>query len=103
MIQRMGALVTVTITGQRMGTVGCIISGLQVSLNFSAYYSLFSLPCCFGLKRLEHCALGNIEGILLTPRFGATGRVTVGNTGVFFSDGSRKTGYKCFDTKVFGS
>jgi hypothetical protein len=27
----------------------------------------------------------------------------VGNTGVFFSDGSRKTGYKCFATKAFGS
>jgi hypothetical protein len=31
------------------------------------------------------------------------GRLSVGNTGVFFSDGSRKTGYKCFDKKAFGS
>ncbi|KAE9364378.1 hypothetical protein N431DRAFT_421305 [Stipitochalara longipes BDJ] len=31
------------------------------------------------------------------------GRIAVGNTGVFFSDGSRKTGYKCFAPKPFGS
>jgi hypothetical protein len=31
------------------------------------------------------------------------GRVSVGNTGIFFSDGSRKTGYKCFSNKPFGS
>jgi hypothetical protein len=31
------------------------------------------------------------------------GRIVVGNTGVFFSDASRKTGYKCFATKAFGS
>jgi hypothetical protein len=30
-------------------------------------------------------------------------RVTRGETGVWYSDGSRKTGYKCFDSKPFGT
>ena len=31
------------------------------------------------------------------------GAVTPGKTGVWFSDGTRKTGYKCFDDRPFGT